>query len=428
MNKYKSISLIETLISLTIVGISLMALLPVITVRKDANDPTKGNKYWELTYTDNTNKTGDITKINIGVGDQLTTPRISIGKLEKPDSGNFIVASSGFANSSIMPMLATEKLYYNGLNIIPLTTNNSLHIFSGKYSKSADDSTSIKYSKNLYLNNDITLIENSSEPHNYSFCKNSDNSKITLDRATQRTNFYSVSNQNDDNILVDVGQRVIGIGQNAGRYFPARKDPQTDFICIANLGSTIGNTPISYASSEDSLTTTLIIGTTKDYVPSKLEFTKADNYVIYKQSSDYDKSFKINANTAVKAFIADAVIVSSDKRLKNVYAPYKRGINEIKQVNPVIYSLKDDKSSQVHVGVIAQDLQKIFPNSVAVNQQTGYLMVSTDEIFYSLVNSIKTLDEKNKMIEKENKKLENKIAELRKIRDAIKASKGGNNE
>lgn len=87
--------------------------------------------------------------------------------------------------------------------------------------------------------------------------------------------------------------------------------------------------------------------------------------------------------------------------------------------------MKRDKKKEVLVGVIAQELQKVFPNSV-VEGRDGYLRIKRDEIFYACINAIKELnnmfqdiaakitglEEKIRILEDQNKINEDKIAAL----------------
>ena len=82
---------------------------------------------------------------------------------------------------------------------------------------------------------------------------------------------------------------------------------------------------------------------------------------------------------------------SSDRRLKNVKGKSKVGLNEIRQIEVDDYTFKADRRKTPQIGVIAQALQKVFPNSVSKGPN-GYLAISQNEMFYAMLNSIKQLD------------------------------------
>lgn len=83
----------------------------------------------------------------------------------------------------------------------------------------------------------------------------------------------------------------------------------------------------------------------------------------------------------------------SDRRLKFVTSEDTEGLSEIVSLMPYNYTFKSDKMNTSQVGVMAQDLQKIFKNSVTEGKD-GYLRIRWDEMFYAMINSIKTLDKK----------------------------------
>jgi prepilin-type N-terminal cleavage/methylation domain-containing protein len=87
----------------------------------------------------------------------------------------------------------------------------------------------------------------------------------------------------------------------------------------------------------------------------------------------------------------------SDKRLKNIKGENTSGLEKIKQIKVFNYTLKDDKAKTPRVGVIAQDLQKIFPDAVSKGYE-GFLAVRTEDILYALVNAVKELDKNIKEI------------------------------
>lgn len=83
----------------------------------------------------------------------------------------------------------------------------------------------------------------------------------------------------------------------------------------------------------------------------------------------------------------------SDIRLKNVGESFTGGLEELNKLNFYNFTFKDDKDKTPQVGVMAQDLQKVFPNAVKKDQD-GWLQIRWDEMFYSAINAIKELNNK----------------------------------
>ena len=104
--------------------------------------------------------------------------------------------------------------------------------------------------------------------------------------------------------------------------------------------------------------------------------------------------------------------LKSDIRLKNVGEKFTAGLNEIRNLNVYNFTFKNDPNKTPRVGVIAQDLKKVFPSAVFKDSH-GYYMIRWDEMFYAAINSIKELNTK---IEK----LASKIANDRQRLSALK--------
>ena len=98
-------------------------------------------------------------------------------------------------------------------------------------------------------------------------------------------------------------------------------------------------------------------------------------------------------------------VYDSDRRLKNVGEVFKGGLDEIKKLEVFNYTYKKDKDKNPRVGVMAQDLQKIFPNAV-VKGDDGFLRIRMEDMFYALVNAVKELDRKIDLLVEKQKEIE----------------------
>lgn len=102
--------------------------------------------------------------------------------------------------------------------------------------------------------------------------------------------------------------------------------------------------------------------------------------------------------------------VPSDARLKNISGAYDRGLKAIMSLHPVRYFFKNDTklgldSSKEYIGIIAQEAQKVVPEAVSM-EKNGYLSLNTTPIFWTIINAIKDLsnrdDETAKIIASQN--------------------------
>jgi hypothetical protein len=88
---------------------------------------------------------------------------------------------------------------------------------------------------------------------------------------------------------------------------------------------------------------------------------------------------------------------SSDHRLKQNINSYTDGLAEIQKIHPVTYqynTLSGYDTETEHVGIIAQELQKIAPYMVSEDER-GYLDVDNSAMTYMLVNAVKELNVNN---------------------------------
>lgn len=81
----------------------------------------------------------------------------------------------------------------------------------------------------------------------------------------------------------------------------------------------------------------------------------------------------------------------SDIRLKDNISENHDAIKKLLYIMPYDYTFKADKTKRPQVGVIAQDLQVYFPNSVREDKD-GHLNIRLDEMFFATINTMKDLD------------------------------------
>lgn len=124
------------------------------------------------------------------------------------------------------------------------------------------------------------------------------------------------------------------------------------------------------------------------------------------RSYDFDSSCNIN--------------LSSDRRLKYIGSRFNAGLDEINKLQVYNYTFKKDPKKEPHTGVIAQQLQKVFPSAVSKGED-GYLRIRWDEMFYACINAIKTLNQRVASLVKRTLTLENEVNKLEKENSQLKA-------
>jgi len=108
----------------------------------------------------------------------------------------------------------------------------------------------------------------------------------------------------------------------------------------------------------------------------------------------------------------------SDRRVKKDIRPYTRGLNEIKQINPVWYKYNElsgyKDTENDYVGIIAQEMEHVLPNTVSEFDDSNNSGISYkkqfngSEVMWTLVNTVKELTQKIETLEARIKELEKK--------------------
>ena len=92
---------------------------------------------------------------------------------------------------------------------------------------------------------------------------------------------------------------------------------------------------------------------------------------------------KVNANIKATTFTA-----TSDRRLKDIIGPlsYEKPITDLQVYE---YTFKDNPNDP-HIGIMAQDLQKLYPELVKEGSD-GYLSIEEGKVVYLLLEEVKQL-------------------------------------
>ena len=120
------------------------------------------------------------------------------------------------------------------------------------------------------------------------------------------------------------------------------------------------------------------------------------------------KRYADNGHGEFKSFSGNVI---SDRRLKYVGKESTTGLDKVRQLKVFNFTYKKDTTKTPHVGVIAQDLQKVFPNAVQKGKD-GFLTIRMEDMFYAVINAIKELDAKITALQKENQELKQLVKQV----------------
>jgi hypothetical protein len=85
---------------------------------------------------------------------------------------------------------------------------------------------------------------------------------------------------------------------------------------------------------------------------------------------------------------------SSDRRLKENISPLENSLDKILKLQGVEYDWKDKQrfSDKHQIGLIAQDLEEVYPEVVVTDTKTGLKSVAYDHLIAPVIEAIKTLN------------------------------------
>ena len=91
--------------------------------------------------------------------------------------------------------------------------------------------------------------------------------------------------------------------------------------------------------------------------------------------------------------ITGSLFNTSDENLKNnIIKIPEESINDLFTLNPILFSYKNDRSNKLHYGVLAQDVEKVFPNLVK-EDITGFKTVNYQEFIPLIIAKIKNMQD-----------------------------------
>lgn len=105
--------------------------------------------------------------------------------------------------------------------------------------------------------------------------------------------------------------------------------------------------------------------------------------------------------------VTGAIYNSSDERLKeNITKIEDEDVDKLFTLNPLIFSYKEDLKHKKHYGLVAQEVEKVFPELVEDNNNYGYKTVNYQELLPIMLAKIK--------------KMQSEIDELKECNKSIK--------
>jgi hypothetical protein len=137
------------------------------------------------------------------------------------------------------------------------------------------------------------------------------------------------------------------------------------------------------------------------------------NEFVFNASSNFSFTSGImTLTTAGNMTVAGRYLTASDARLKSDIKPIESALAKLSAIRGVTFYWKDPKRSRAEqVGVLAQDVEKVFPQSVVTDERTGYKSVDYASLVSPLIEAVKELKALNQSEQQE-------IARLKQVNEA----------
>ncbi|MCM1338563.1 MAG: tail fiber domain-containing protein [Muribaculaceae bacterium] len=113
-------------------------------------------------------------------------------------------------------------------------------------------------------------------------------------------------------------------------------------------------------------------------------------------------------------------VKTSDARLKNIGEKFTAGLPELKRLSIYNFTFINDANKTPQVGVMAQDLKRVFPNAVT-KDENGYYQIRWDEMLYAVINSVKDLNSRIEKLASNIGDYKSRVAALKKDNQELNA-------
>lgn len=317
-------------------------------------------------------------------GNYNTAIGYSAGRKTTAENNTYIGAHAG--EGGVLQNYAAKNNFAQGYNALKNITDGTYNVAVG--SGALEKLTSGNYNVAIGLNACSNVTTGSNKT-----CIGANSGP--QENSTAQTYLYNVTGT--DARTDDVERTYIG-----GQPKEFRGDAVLEIHNPNTTNSHLVNNPTIKGN-----TTTIINGNL--IVRGNLYITSG-NGLLYKLNYNNNVNNDNNGYLSAISPETDDPIVS-DRRLKNIGKRNNNGLDKISQLKIFNYNFKADKSKKPQVGVIAQELQKVFPNSVFKGED-GYLRIKWDEMFFASVNALKEIDKKIILLTKRLTNLEPKITKL----------------
>ena len=145
-------------------------------------------------------------------------------------------------------------------------------------------------------------------------------------------------------------------------------------------------------------------------------FTGNDSYGIRTATNNYvrigESSYRFYQCYVTSYYATSGFYQDSDIRLKNIVQNVEVNLDDLAKLQKVYYTWKSGVDTNKHIGMIAQEVQKLYPELVNKDEDTGYLSLAYDQLSVIALKAIDKLYAMIKDVQDENKHLKERLNQL----------------
>jgi len=206
---------------------------------------------------------------------------------------------------------------------------------------------------------------------------------------------------------------TLGLDQNFLDDVAGKQDAITDSLSIQGTGDVLLELKADTDNSNENDNPMLRLSQDDGRCATDVGMQETDNsfYINYNNgTSDVSSSeFLVYNRGNLQTYLTNTStgwVSTSDERLKNVIAPITNTLEQLDGINPVYYNFKADSNETTRLGLMAQEVEKIYPECVQCDP-TGNLGIVYQDMIPVLLAAIKELSSRVESLEKD--KIESKL-------------------
>ena len=373
-----------------------------------------GSRYYDGTSSTQTYSTNSIGSYSTAIGSMAITNgnnAIAIGRNSRGNGENSIVIGHEAKISPYIGISGTSlTMGYKEGGIAIGNRANAVGAYSIAIGDSASSATSA-----------VTLGQGGNSIAIGRSASASSDSGIAIGNDTSSTSGIAIGNQAYASTGIAIGKAYAGngiaIGSGANSSISSGYTGTGIAIGSGTSAKYQFSTAIGYGATATA-SNQIVLGNNKTtvYIPGKLIVGRysflglgldkgkssvwlrtADGGNSDKNGWIYDKEGIGHYFNGSSSYTLSEAMSFSDKRMKDIIGENLDAMDKINRITVYDFTFKKDDLKTPHVGVIAQDLQKIFPNAVT-KDENGYLQIRHEDMFFAMINALKELDAKIRQI------------------------------